>query len=87
MKVLKLLIFFKWIKAQSQSGYNYPSPFNQLAPGAPGGADLGGVPGSSAQQPIPTTYPGSQPAYNNQPFTPSGNANIAIISYFSEFRR
>lgn len=69
-KVCKCLnCFFLWIKAQSQSGYNYPSPFNPLAPGASG--DLGGAPGLNAQQ--PTAYPGSQPGYNNQPFTPSGN--------------
>ncbi|XP_055327138.1 uncharacterized protein LOC129580581 isoform X2 [Sitodiplosis mosellana] len=65
---IAVLAVSRFAIAQSQSGYNYPSPFNQLSPGAAG--DLGGVPGSNAQQPI--SYPGSQPAYNNQQFTPSG---------------
>lgn len=63
MQVLKSILFY-YIKAQSpQSGYNYPSPFNPLAPGAQG--DLG-------QQPTP--YAG-QPGYNNPQYTPSGKKN------------
>lgn len=60
-------------KAQSQTGYNYPSPFNPLTPGSSSN-DLGGSPGSSAQQPQQSTpYAGSQSGYNNQQFSPSGN--------------
>lgn len=63
------VLFYK-LKGQSSTGYNYPSPFNPLTPGAP--SDLGGSPGASVQPQQSTPYAGSQPGYNNQPFSPPG---------------
>lgn len=65
------------VQAQSGSGYNYPSPFNQLTPGT---NDLGNVPAANVPQ-QPSTFTGSQPGYSNQPFgVPGNNSERTIFS-------
>lgn len=76
--------FFFCVQAQSGSGYNYPSPFNQLTPGT---NDLGNVPGV----PPSSAFPGSQPGFSNQPFGSQAGklwekSNFFVKNHFEGFR-